>query len=423
MRRFIPSVILLLCIAPIALGAAPAKPKTPPKPVQKTPATKSVSGVNSPNSKAKLNLELTDKTKFTIDDAKGKIVLLYFWMSSAESTSEFSKLLELQAKHADGGLLLIGINGDRDLATMQATVKEKHISWPQSWNGFWRQNPVFKDWGVMRLPWCAVIGPDSTVLFIGPGTRASEEVEKAFAQHPPQASPDDLAAAMQTIKSGTSNLNDGDVLAAFKAYASVSPDLKKDPDVAKAAADLHDRLVNSTNKAFLVVNELKGSNDNVAAAVALKAMAKTLAGTDAESKAKSQLDELLAKPEVKEQLEGAERKANAAAALTVAKKLRDAGADESAYHKFKSITLDYPETPAATEAAEVVKTYDADSNFQLKLKDNATASKAKPALSMADSYAKNGMTAQAKQKYQEIIDEYPGTTYADNAKKALANLK
>ena len=79
-----------MCIAPIALGAAPAKPKTPPKPVQKTPATKPVSGVNSPNSKAKLNLELTDKTKFTIDDAKGKIVLLYFWMSSAESTSEMS---------------------------------------------------------------------------------------------------------------------------------------------------------------------------------------------------------------------------------------------------------------------------------------------------------------------------------------------
>src|SRR5437764_1117754 len=128
MRRLILSLALLIFGAPAALGATPVKPKPPPK----TPATKPLVDAikQAPgatifvNDKAKLNLELTDHTKFTASDAKGKIVLLYFWMSTDPSINQIPELIELQAKYIEGGFVLIGINGDKDLETMQATVKK-----------------------------------------------------------------------------------------------------------------------------------------------------------------------------------------------------------------------------------------------------------------------------------------------------------
>jgi TolA-binding protein len=71
----------------------------------------------------------------------------------------------------------------------------------------------------------------------------------------------------------------------------------------------------------------------------------------------------------------------------------------------------------------MVKKYEADPAFLQKLRDNAAMAKAKPALSVAENYAKNGMIPQAKKKYQEVIDQFPDTMFAETAKKALANLK
>ncbi|HTL30389.1 MAG TPA: thioredoxin-like domain-containing protein [Tepidisphaeraceae bacterium] len=426
-------VVAFLAISLHARAVAPARPAAKP---QSRPAPRDIESAvreankQAPgatvhvNDKAKLSIELSDRTKFTGADAKGKIVLLHFWMDTEPSTNQIPELIELQAKYADSGLVMIGVNGDRELATMQAAVKKHGIPWPQHWNGYWRLNKVFKEWGIPRVPFAAVIGPDATVLYIGSASRASSEVEKAFQNHPPQmASSDDLAAAVQTIQAGESQLKEGDVLAAYKSYASVSVELRKDPVVNKAASDLRGRLYNSRDKAFVVVDELTKSGDAVDAAVALKAMTKTLAGMEGEPQAKKQLDDLMARPEVKEKVEGAERNANAASALAVARKLRDAGAEEAAYRRFKGITLDYADTPAAKEAAEMVKKYDADPAFQQKLRDSAAVAKAKPALNMAENYAKNGHVDMAKRKYQEVIDQFPDTTFADTAKKALAALK
>ena len=43
-------------------------------------------------------------------------------------------------------------------------------------------------------------------------------------------------------------------------------------------------------------------------------------------------------------------------------------------------------------------------------------------LSMADNYKAAGNAAQAKTKYQEVIDQFPGSTWAETAKKAIASL-
>jgi TolA-binding protein len=44
-------------------------------------------------------------------------------------------------------------------------------------------------------------------------------------------------------------------------------------------------------------------------------------------------------------------------------------------------------------------------------------------LSLAQTFARSYKTEQARKKYQEVIDQFPGTSYADTAKKEMAALK
>ena len=44
-------------------------------------------------------------------------------------------------------------------------------------------------------------------------------------------------------------------------------------------------------------------------------------------------------------------------------------------------------------------------------------------LALADSYRSAGKRDQARKKYQEVIDQFPNTSYAQSAKEALQQMK
>jgi hypothetical protein len=115
-----------------------------------------------------------------------------------------------------------------------------------------------------------------------------------------------------------------------------------------------------------------------------------------------------------------------------------------AYNRYKFIARTFAGTPAADTATQAIATYDADPAFKKELAgqasaapsdgDNASPSssgtgaakpdpaRAKSLLSLADSYRDAGNTDKAKEKYQAVIDQFPGTPEADTAKDELAKL-
>jgi TolA-binding protein len=134
-------------------------------------------------------------------------------------------------------------------------------------------------------------------------------------------------------------------------------------------------------------------------------------------------------PEAKAQFDAAdkaekdkERTARAADALASAQKLQAAKKDDQAYAQFKNIVSTFANTPAAATAAEEVAKYEKDATFVKHASGAAVDSKAKSILSVADSYKASGNTDLAKQKYQSVIDQFPGTSYAETAKKELKDL-
>jgi hypothetical protein len=84
----------------------------------------------------------------------------------------------------------------------------------------------------------------------------------------------------------------------------------------------------------------------------------------------------------------------------------------------------------SVSAADAVAAYEGDPEFMKKLAgDGAPAADAKPdagraksLLSLANSYRDSGDTDKAKEKYQAVIDQFPGTPEAQTAKDELGKL-
>jgi peroxiredoxin len=291
-----------------------------------------------------LRLTLSDRSEFNLAQQRGKLVLLDFWMSTDPGKAHVAELLTLQAKYADKGLVVVGLSGDHQLSDAETTVREMGITWPIHWDGYWRENKVFAMFGVPALPRVAIIGPDGTLLYFGRGSKMAAEVDKAFLNHPPFAK-DQLALAIDALKEADRAMNDGDVLAGYRAYAALPPESRNDPVVTKKANDLRYRLVHSSTAAFKAVDDLIAADEYVEASASLTAIAKALGSTSvtpAQAEATRRLDALLARPEVKEKVVKAEREAAAMTALDAARKLRDAGSDIAAYERYRAVTMDYP---------------------------------------------------------------------------------
>ena len=84
--------------------------------------------------------------------------------------------------------------------------------------------------------------------------------------------------------------------------------------------------------------------------------------------------------------------------------------------------MDYAETAAAGDALIAVKAYDNDPIFMQKRRDAIAAPKAELALRSAENYVRNGRSDLARRKLQDVVDSFPGTTFAEKAKKSLEAL-
>jgi peroxiredoxin len=173
---------------------------------------------------------LSDRQELNLASQRGKIVVLDFWMSTDPGKTHLAELSTLNAKYADKGLVVVGISGDHQLSDAETTVRELGITWPLHWDGYWRDSKMFAAFGVPALPRVGIISPEGTLLYLGRSSRMTEEIEKAFLNHPPVGR-DQAAVAADTIKDAVKAMNEGDVLAGYRAYANLPAELRNDPVV------------------------------------------------------------------------------------------------------------------------------------------------------------------------------------------------
>jgi TolA-binding protein len=217
-------------------------------------------------------------------------------------------------------------------------------------------------------------------------------------------------------------LNSGDAKSALASMAKVPPEARADKAFASDADALRKDLEAAGGKMLAEVDPLIEAKQYIPAVAKLKELSAGLAGLPAGTQAQRKLADLQSRPEVKSALAKAARSDTAQGLFDAAQKLKDAKKDDQAYLQFKTVATDYPETPAGAKAADVVKAYEKDTAFIKRVTESAAASKATSMLKLAQSYAGAGRNDLARRKYGEVVEQFPGTSYADQAQKAMATL-
>ncbi|MCH8148629.1 MAG: TlpA family protein disulfide reductase [Planctomycetes bacterium] len=105
-------------------------------------------------------LQLTEPDGKVVNtaDFKGKVVVLHFWSSTNSFALDgLETLKKLHASFQGKGLVLIGVNVDRDLSSFKQTLAELKLPWRQHFESGGISSEILVRMGVIRLPTYFVI--------------------------------------------------------------------------------------------------------------------------------------------------------------------------------------------------------------------------------------------------------------------------
>jgi thiol-disulfide isomerase/thioredoxin len=400
-------VMLVLALMPIVLGARMA-------------------GAGELKVGDKMNLSFTSVSgqQVNMQALAGKIVVVDMWATwCGPCMHEAPHMVAINQKYGAKGLQLIGISLDEDKSALLATLPTAGLTWPQYFDGQGWKNKFAVQWGVASIPRTFLVGPDGTILWTGHPSLIDGPIEDAFKDHPPiLVDPAIVAAANKSLDEVDKDLVDQKQSAAIKVLAGIAPDATKDEKFAARMDAEKKKLGDAADGMLAEIQPLVDQKQYVEAAARLSNLCIALGSLPQASQARQKLDALMANPDAKAAIDHAKKEATANDALTAAQKLQTDKKDEEAYRSFKNIVKAFKNTSAAPVAAAAVAAYEKDPDFVKKANTDATAGQANAALALANSYRAAGLTDKATNKYQMVIDQYPNTTQAETAAKALKEM-
>jgi thiol-disulfide isomerase/thioredoxin len=366
-----------------------------------------------------------DGTPISTTALRGKLIVVDFWATWCGPCMEMvPHMVELNQKYAGKGLQIVGISLDQDRAAMLKTIKEKGMVWPEYFDGTGWDNKFWKAYGADGIPFTILVGPDGKALYAGyPAAGLDQAIEKAFKETPPvMVDPKIVADANESLARIESDIKSGDTKSAIKQMAKIPPAARLDGAFAARQDDVQKKLQSAADAMLSNVQAQIDQGKYIDSVARLKELAEVLSGLPQAARAKLMLSGLMAKPEVRAAISDAEKQLKAGDALDVAKKLQAQKKDELAYARFADVVKSFPGTDAASQAQAALNKYQQDAAFMKRMLEHTAAGKATAALHLADSYKAAGDLETARKKYQSVLADFPNTSYADLARKALTDL-
>jgi tetratricopeptide (TPR) repeat protein len=387
-------------------------------------------------------------------DLRGKMVVVDFFMAEKKiDATGFDDVLDVEKEDAKKGVVIVGVSMDLNTAPLMTLFQQRpDIDWPIEHDGMgfgsqtalrWkasRQTGALSYMSYGRLDY--LVSPDGTVLWAGAPAELGRAIDDQIKDHKPQlVSTGVMADAKNALDKMQAAITADKIGEAYRQRRRIPDQAMSDDDFAAEVKDADDKLKSTGDAALAEVDPLIASKDYSLAVSKLKDLANGADGTPLAVQARSKLAELQKNPDARAALQAAEKNAHADDALRIAQTLQANKNDVAAYSRYKFIVKTFAGTSAAQTASDAIAAYDADPDFKKKIAGTAAPSaggespasaapapsqpdpaRAKSLLSLANSYRDAGDNDKAREKYQAVITQFPGTPEADTAKDELSKL-
>jgi len=213
----------------------------------------------------------------------------------------------------------------------------------------------------------------------------------------------------------------GDVRTAVRRFETLLIVGEKTPPAAWARRELQRISAEGTKKLSQAKIALDGK-DYLKAMTLLDELVYEYQGTDPGIEAKKLAEGLSKEPQAAEAMKEVTRRRDAQRKLARARKLEERKELEDALILYWDIARDFPDAPAAAEAARSANELARDHPLAIKAARRRMQRDCTQWMEIASAFELNGRKDKAIEYYQRIIDNYAGTSYAKKAREAIANL-
>jgi len=390
-----------------------------------------------PDDKIKVDWEKGEEEVYLFRPLRGGIAVFYFWRSgNLDSVERLSEMAELDRKYRDKGIRFISVTADKK-DKFEEIMKEKDFSAfrYRLWNG----TILYYLLGALSDPYVVLIDPRGVLAWRGvPDDRLEERLADLIEQtKPPLGDPKWLERRYRKAERFYDRREYG------RAY-TIARDLFKMTDESHTAHDKAKAMMAKCEEAAedWLKEAIQAERDKdlekaarIVAEIAVRFedpdededKSKRRTGRDdregsVKREAEQQIGRMSGDRKLKKLIR--ESRENAAGEL-----LNDRAADleEDDYYTdakrvYEEVVKEYKDTDAAKEAKRRLKRIQRDKAIQKKIAERRAGERAVRWLDIGDRFAALELYDEAREHYEQLIEEHPGTTPAARAKERLRQL-
>lgn len=363
----------------------------------------------------------------SLAEHRGRIVVLFFWVSwhpGGESVMPLMVLVNASRYGRDAGVVLIGVT-DADRASVEEMLRREKVFFPVATGA----KKTVEEFDLIGYPRVVVIDTEGKIAYSGwpdqgGGMALVEAIGRVHNEKPPtRTHPENAIRAESYLKEARQLLRQDAFRRAYES-AGRAYELALSGDPLKARCQDYLDLIDALGRDRFAQAEWAIEEKRWDEAVAfLFEVSREFRGTEVGRTATRKLRTLRTRyKEIAEVLTSHEGARQAEALL--ARVLRDVRERRfgPAWQALDTITNDYGDSEAAEKARTVRNRMEQNPRVMRLVRDFTSAPHCRRLISQAESFARTGNLERARALYREILDEYPETSWADEAARRLSEM-
>ena len=354
----------------------------------------------------------------TLKGLQGKIAVVEFWATWCPPCRQsIPHLIELSKKYASQGVVFMGLT-DEPREKVEPFAKQLNMTYAVGGG-----SPSLAAYGVKGIPTAFVVDTTGTVVWTGHpmSDLFVKAIEDQLKKAPPTVmSPQEKAAATAIVEKAEEAVKNEQLPQAALAMAKLGKveDAALQPRIEAVRKSLAEAAAARMAEAEKCIE----AKDYYKASVVLGQVSALAPGSEAATKAETRLKELTGDEKTRAAIDLGKREGQAADLLAELDKAGAAKTPVEMLAALDDLAAKFAETKAGQAAAEKAKTMRADPALMKKITNTAAEKDCKGWLSMARSFIKAGMPEKARPYLERVIEKYPDTDFAQQAKDMLATL-